>query len=97
MIRCECSDKGCKAHEGIPSCESVYTVALYRIDMQDETGTLFCDSCAEDAMDSGLFTTCEVESTFEVYCPICDGNGVYLGALGKREYFRCESCGMEFS
>lgn len=31
------------------------------------------------------------------YCPICNGNGVPLGQLGKLFWFRCRQCGMEFS
>lgn len=30
-------------------------------------------------------------------CPICSGPGALMGSLGRREYFRCENCGMEFS
>ena len=30
-------------------------------------------------------------------CPICGGPGIPLGTMGKREYFRCQDCGMEFS
>lgn len=54
---CECSDKGCHAHEGTPACRNKGTVILYRVDMQDLTGTLFCNDCASDAMESGLFST----------------------------------------
>jgi hypothetical protein len=28
---------------------------LYRVDMDDETGTKFCTECGVDAMESGLF------------------------------------------
>jgi hypothetical protein len=31
------------------------------------------------------------------FCPICDGIGITLGSLGRTSYFRCESCGMDFS
>lgn len=34
--------------------KDAYTIA-YRVDMEDETGTAFCDACLGDAMDSGLF------------------------------------------
>jgi hypothetical protein len=30
-------------------------------------------------------------------CPVCGGQGGYLGQLGKLHYFRCIQCGMEFS
>lgn len=31
------------------------------------------------------------------HCPICAGEGVLLGALGLRRYFRCRQCGIDFS
>lgn len=31
------------------------------------------------------------------YCHICGGEGVLLGSLGMRAYFRCRNCGMDFS
>lgn len=56
---CECSDPGCPVHPGKDSCPVLHTLTtftvLHRSDMEDETGTLFCDACAEDAYDSGLF------------------------------------------
>ncbi len=30
-------------------------------------------------------------------CPMCDGPGNFLGALGNRAHFRCENCGTDFS
>lgn len=29
-------------------------------------------------------------------CPICQGEGSFLGALGRAHWFRCRNCGMEF-
>lgn len=55
--KCECSDPGCKHHKGASDCRDKALQILYRIDMQDETGTAFCDNCADDAFSSGLFTT----------------------------------------
>lgn len=54
---CECSDPGCPVHKG-ESCDNKVTESdrLYRIDMQDFTGILFCEECAIDAFDSGLFS-----------------------------------------
>lgn len=54
--RCECSDPGCPVHEGKSSCDQKATHLLYRVDMEDQTGTAFCAGCGEDAFDSGLFT-----------------------------------------
>lgn len=33
----------------------------------------------------------------EVFCPVCDGEGAYLGALGRRHRFRCICCGIDFT
>jgi hypothetical protein len=51
--RCECSDPGCPACGG--RCAKRAKTNLIRVDMADEKGTLFCDTCASDALDSGLF------------------------------------------
>lgn len=29
-------------------------------------------------------------------CPICDGPGVPLGALGRTMWYRCRNCGMQY-
>lgn len=36
-------------------CTNEASVILRRIDMEDLTGTPFCDPCAEDALASGVF------------------------------------------
>ena len=54
---CECSDPACPNCEG--RCTMPSDVILYRVDMDDETGTAFCEECAEDAYKSGLFTDCK--------------------------------------
>ena len=60
--KCECSDTGCPMHENSQYCDCLANVILYRVDMDDYTGTAMCDDCANDATMSGLFT----ESTGEV-------------------------------
>jgi hypothetical protein len=55
-LRCQCSDRGCPVHPGISLCIRPASTTLFRIDMEDQTGTAFCDACAEDAMNSGLFS-----------------------------------------
>ena len=30
-------------------------------------------------------------------CPMCDGEGAFLGVLGRRAQYRCIDCGMVFS
>ena len=52
---CECSDPGCPAHLGLSSCAREGADILYRIDMEDETGTAMCEACAADAFESGVF------------------------------------------
>ncbi len=53
---CECGDPGCPVHKGEQVCNLNATTQLFRIDMEDQTGTLMCDRCADDASESGLFT-----------------------------------------
>jgi hypothetical protein len=56
--RCGCCDPKCPSKHGEGrECGFRATVILYRIDMEDNDGTPFCDPCAEDAMESGLFRT----------------------------------------
>ncbi len=53
---CECSDYDCPTHRGSSGCRDAATITLYRVDMHDETGTVFCDDCASDAMEVGNFS-----------------------------------------
>ena len=52
---CECIDANCPAHEGIHHCDVNGTTVLYRIDMEDRTGTLFCEACTEDALGAQVY------------------------------------------
>lgn len=52
--QCECTDPGCGHCEG--RCEKRGTTTLYRVDMDDYSGTLMCRGCTDDAWESGLFT-----------------------------------------
>lgn len=54
--KCECADSHCPGHRGYAVCPHDATATLYRVDMEDRTGTLFCSECLDDAMMSGLFT-----------------------------------------
>lgn len=56
LQNCECSDRLCPAHKGSENCVERAIVILYRIDMEDNTGTAFCEACASDALDTGLFS-----------------------------------------
>ena len=50
---CECTDPGCIC---MAECVFLGKHILHRVDMEDVTGTYMCDQCADDAMESGLFT-----------------------------------------
>lgn len=52
-IGCDCSDPGCPHCGG--ACVAAAVTVVFRIDMEDETGTPMCLKCAEDCLDSGLF------------------------------------------
>ena len=54
MLQCECADHGCPSCGG--ACDNGSTETLYRVDMQDTTGTQFCIDCAQDAFGAGVFT-----------------------------------------
>ena len=34
---------------------------------------------------------------YETDCPICTGQGIYLGTLGRLQWYRCRNCGIEFN
>ena len=59
--RCECFDTGDNhpinnsGRDGL-QCTRKASATLYRIDMEDNSGTRFCEECASDAMVSGVFT-----------------------------------------
>lgn len=53
---CECADSMCPEHNGEIKCRHQGVQVLYRIDMQDYYGTVFCLACANDAMKCGLFS-----------------------------------------
>ena len=56
-MRCECFDSGCPVHPHISTCGKKATVTVFRVDMEDNCGTIMCDECASDALNSGVFTT----------------------------------------
>lgn len=82
-MRCECSDSGCPAHKGAATCkvEAPAMAVLYRVDMEDQTGTVMCDACTDDAMESGLFTTADDDD------PDADDPSIY------DDVERCGNCG----
>ena len=52
-VLCMCVDSGCTCGG---NCQKHAETTLYRIDMEDYTGTDFCEECAADAMESGVFS-----------------------------------------
>lgn len=55
--KCECGDPGCPCCQG--ECTRPATMTVFRVDMEDLTGTPVCDDCGADCLESGLFTTRE--------------------------------------
>ena len=53
-VRCACADSGCPVHRGVSRCTNAGETLLRRTDMADD-GDYFCEACAEDAYDSGMF------------------------------------------
>jgi hypothetical protein len=58
-MTCECGDHCCPMHRG-KDCHRSATTLLYRVDMEDCTGTYFCDDCDGEAYGSGLFTEARI-------------------------------------
>ena len=60
-VRCECFDTGDNhpinnsGRDGL-QCTRKATMTLWRVDMEDVSGTRFCEECGSDAMDAGVFT-----------------------------------------
>jgi hypothetical protein len=54
--QCECHDPGCDHTEQGHHKDTRQYRILYRIDMDDRSGTMMCHTCREDAMLCGLFT-----------------------------------------
>lgn len=53
--QCECCDPGCTGHEGKSECQRKPRLVLRRIDFADTPRCAFCNTCAEDALESGAF------------------------------------------
>ena len=45
---------------------------------------------------SGELEVRELERT-TIYCPVCDGEGAFMGALGQLAWFQCCHCGIQFN
>ena len=75
-VQCECVHEDClhPAEQGSGQCIRQAAHILYRCDLDDHTGTAFCEECAEDAIDCGLFYDYGDESAREESRGGCDGN-----------------------
>lgn len=38
----------------------------------------------------------DVAYQWPIECPVCDGEPMPMGTLGKYQWFRCRGCGMDF-
>lgn len=55
--QCECSDPGCKGHKGVSECTAKGYIKVARYDYETNGDHfLMCRSCAEDALESGMFS-----------------------------------------
>ncbi len=62
---CECADPGCPVHNDTGDCQAMGHITLFRVDMEDITGTVFCEPCSDDAIESGLFSYFTRRKTYE--------------------------------
>ena len=67
MEWCGCRDAECEVHKGKAECFNPGAVRLYRVDMENTGGTLFCGGCADDALASGLFTDDGIDAATRAY------------------------------
>jgi len=63
LASCDDSDPLCPHCAG--RCTRSASVVLQRIDMEDAEGTLFCEVCSSDAMESGVFRVKEDEFVWD--------------------------------
>lgn len=61
---CQCSDPGCPVGHGSKECGKSSKFNVYRVDMNDEFGTLMCADCANDAAESGVFNVKSIRTAF---------------------------------
>lgn len=59
MSRCQCVEVSCPRHPGETTCDTAATRSIFRADDAAAPGREMCDSCQDDALDSGQFITAE--------------------------------------
>ena len=73
MRTCECCDVGCPIdHAG--ECNAPATETLVRFDLAGEPECDFCGDCANDALDSGVFSTKDEDET--IFCEACESESL---------------------
>jgi hypothetical protein len=66
---CQCVDPGCPVNHYNRKCNRPAEHTLYRIDMDDDTGTQMCTDCADDAEEAGVFRESQLESMIGMWTP----------------------------
>jgi hypothetical protein len=56
---CGCSDSGCPTGHGSHDCGDKASQWLVRVDDAEQTALPFCDDCASDAYESGIFASAD--------------------------------------
>jgi hypothetical protein len=71
--RCECADSKCPtACNG--KCQMAASYLLFRTDMEDLGGTMFCAGCGDDAYESGNYVMADDDSLTEPECNCSGGD-----------------------
>lgn len=52
-VVCECTDRECISCHG--RCDDAAIAEYARVDTTDSSGVMFCEGCADDACDTGLY------------------------------------------
>lgn len=84
--QCQCADSSCPVHKGKSHCTNDAVALLRRVDMMDSTGTKMCLECADDALESGLFSV--VRTRKNIWNVKRKKNQNY-GRTGMQIYGRC--------
>lgn len=60
-----------------------------------------CPKCAVEDVDGTciheVMTAVRADREDAASCPVCDGEAVEMGSLGRRRHYWCRACGMQFN